>query len=144
MTVKLEFEGLDAFEKALVDTITRKYPEEAKAFLHQCGAELMEDAEKRTPVGTEKKRKTQRLANRWRLTRAKKSRGQDEVFVEVGNTARHAHLIEDGHRIIGKDGSEHGFQPGVHMLKTAAERMDKSFKPKLDAWLDKVLEELRL
>lgn len=144
MSVRFEFEGLDAFEKALVDTITKKYPEEAKKFLHQCGTELMEDAKKRTPVGTEKKAKSKRLANKWRTSKGKKRRRNNEVYVEVKNNAPHAHLIEDGHRIVGKDGSEHGFCPGVHMLRTAAERMDKSFKPKLDAWLDRVLEELKL
>lgn len=144
MSVKFKFEGLDAFEKALVDTITKKYPEEAKEFLHECGKELMEDAKRRTPVGTEKKAKTKRLINKWRTMKAKKRRRNNEIYVEVKNNAPHAHLIEDGRRIIGKDGSEHGFKKGEHMLKNAAERMDKNFKYKLEAWLDKMLEELKL
>lgn len=144
MSVRFNFKGLDTFEKTLVDTITKKYPEEAKEFLHQCGKELMEDAKRRTPVGTEKKAKTKRLINKWRTLKAKKRRRNNEIYVEVKNNAPHAHLIEDGHRIIGKDGSEHGFKPGVHMLRNAAGRMDKNFKHKLEAWLGKMLEELKL
>lgn len=144
MSVKFTFKGLDAFEKTLVGTITKKYPEEAIAFLDKCGQEILEDAKKRTPVGTEKKPKSKRLINCWKMTKAKKKRRYDEIFVEVRNTAPHAHLIEDGHRIVTKNGEEKGFKQGVHMLKTAAEKMDKNFKLKLDAWLDKVLRELKL
>lgn len=140
--VKFELTGLDEFEKTLVDMIEIKYPEEVKKILYEIADELKEEAKRRTPVGTENKSKSKKLINSWKVGRVKNVKG--EFFIEVKNTAPHAHLIEDGHRIVGKDGSTHGWWEGKHMLLVSVKKLEERLEPRLQAWLNRMLEELSL
>lgn len=142
MSVKFELSGLDEFEKTLIDMIEVKYPEEVKKILYELAEELKEEAKRRTPIGTKKKSKTKRLANKWKVGKVRKANG--EFYIEVKNTAPHAHLIEDGHMIVGKDGSTHGWWEGKHMLLVSVKKLEERLEPRLQAWLNKMLEELRL
>lgn len=142
MSVKFDLTGFDEFEKTLVDMIEVKYPEEVKKILYELADELKAETVKRTPVGTEKKAKTKRLANKWKVGRVRKHKG--EFYIEVYNNAPHAHLIEDGHRIVGKDGSDHGWWEGKHMLLISTKQLEERLEPRLQAWLNEMLEELSL
>lgn len=140
--VDFKLSGFDEFEKTLVNMIEVKYPEEVKKILYELADDLKAEAVKRTPVGTEKKAKSKRLANRWRVGRVRKEKG--DFYIEVYNNAPHAHLIEDGHRIVGKDGSDHGWWEGRHMLLISTKQLEERLEPRLQAWLNEMLEELSL
>ena len=57
--------------------------------------------------------------------------------VRVYSTAPHAHLIEEGHRMVLHDGTEVGFVPGHHVFEVAA----KGFEPQYLEDVDKMLDE---
>lgn len=142
MSIKFDLTGFDELEKTLVDMIEVKYPEEVRKMLYELADDLKAEAAKRTPVGTEKKAKSKKLANKWRVGRVKKEKG--DFYIEVYNNAPHAHLIEDGRRIVGKDGSDHGWWEGRHMLLISTKQLEERLEPRLQAWLNETLEELSL
>lgn len=142
MSIEFKLSGLNEFEKTLVDMIEVKYPEEVKKILYELADDLQSEVAKRTPVGTEKKAKTKRLANKWKVGRVRKEKG--EFYIEVYNNSPHAHLIEDGHRVVGKDGSDHGWWEGRHMLLISTKMLEERLEPRLQGWLNEMLEELAL
>jgi hypothetical protein len=152
MSIDFKLSGFDEFEKTLVDMIEVKYPEEVKKILYELAEELREKAKEKTPVGTRKYfysggrkrkiRKSSRLRNSWKVGRVRQKNG--EFFIEMYNNAPHAHLIEDGHRIVGKDGSDHGWYHGKHMLLVSTKQLEERLEPRLQAWLNEMLEELSL
>jgi len=137
-----EIKGLDAFERTLLKTLEVKYPEEVKKKLLELANELKEDVAAKTPLGPGKKAKSKRLRYRWKVGKVRK-KGK-ELFIEVRNTAPHAHLVEDGHRIVTPDGVTIGYVEGKHMLLVSTKQLEKRLTPNLQAWLNKLLGELVL
>jgi len=138
----LEIKGLDAFERTLIKTLEIKYPEEVKKKLVELAEELKEAAQARTPIGPDKKPKSKRMKYRWKVGKVRKK--GNELFIEVKNTAPHAHLVEDGHRMVTKDGKTVGYVEGKHMLLISVRQLEENLTPKLQAWLDQMLRELAL
>lgn len=68
--------------------------------------------------------------------------GKLTVRVYSNKIAPHAHLIEFGHRIVGKDGTEHGFQPGYHVFEKATPEVETQFNTIVAAEFEKMLEKL--
>ncbi|MDF2546142.1 MAG: hypothetical protein K0R93_1040 [Anaerosolibacter sp.] len=130
-------EGLDGFEKTLIDTLEKKYPKEVEKQLIRLAKELKDSVAAKTPVGTEKKTSSKRLKKNWRVGKVRKK--GNELFIEVYNKAPHAHLVEDGHRTV--DG---GFVEGKHMLLISVKQLEQRLTPKLQAWLNQMLKELEL
>ena len=63
--------------------------------------------------------------------------------VRVYSTAPHAHLIEEGHRMVTHDGREVGFVKGHHVFELAAEDFEPEYYTDLDEMLDEeVVEKL--
>lgn len=140
--MEYKIEGLDAFERTLLRTLEVKYPEEVEKKLTELANELMEAAQARTPIGPDKKPKSQRMKYRWRVGKVRKK--GDEFFIEVKNTAPHAHLVDDGHRMVTKDGKTVGYVEGKHMLLISVRQLEENLTPKLQAWLNQMLRELAL
>lgn len=61
--------------------------------------------------------------------------------IRVYSYAPHAHLIEDGHRMVTHDGREVGFVKGYHVFEVAAEGFEPEFYTDLDDMLDEELVE---
>ena len=61
---------------------------------------------------------------------------EDSQAVRVYSSAHHAHLIENGYRLILPNGREWGFMPGKHVFEIAA----RNFEPQYYADLDDFLE----
>ena len=62
--------------------------------------------------------------------------------VRVYSTAPHAHLIEDGHRMVSHDGRELGFVPGMHIFEVSGKDFQPEFLADIDEMLDEVVKEL--
>ncbi len=88
-------------EKALNRTL-KKYDDKAEAVLTAMGRVARNKVKARTPVGKKEKSK-QRLKNTWRLQNVKEF-GKAKV-VRVISTAPHAHLVEQGHKIVTRERS---------------------------------------
>lgn len=63
--------------------------------------------------------------------------------IRVYSYAPHAHLIENGHRMVTHDGREVGFVKGHHVFELAAEDFEPEYYTDLDEMLDEeVVEKL--
>lgn len=151
-----EIYGFDAFEKTLFNMIEVKFPQEVEKVILQIAERLYDKAVARTPVGDgyhyrnwrgkrrrRKKPKSKVLKNRWKIGKVRRKRG--EWYIEVKNSAPHAHLIEDGHKIKNrKDGPVLGFVPGQKMLQISVKEIEAELPGHLRGWLDRMMRELEL
>lgn len=143
----LELVGFDEFEKTLVQTIEVKFPKEIEKILFKIANKLYQRVYRKTPVsdkeyfysGGRKVRKTasKRMKNRWKIGKVKKKQGQ--FYIEVKNTAPHAHLVENGH--IAPNGT---FVKGLKILEINVKELEKELPMDLRAWLNQMLKELEL
>ena len=67
---------------------------------------------------------------------------KDLMAVRVYSSAPHAHLVEDGHRMVTHDGWEVGFVPGYHVFEVSGKDFEPQYLADLDDYLDEVVEEL--
>lgn len=75
--------------------------------------------------------------------RGKPYQAEDGSYrIRVFNNMPHAHLIEDGHRIIGKDGSEHGFKPGYKVMQKAEKEVEAVWNDLLEEQINKVIDKM--
>jgi len=145
------FEDLvKAFKKAL-----NKYPEKVDAVL-MAGAKLAQTKTKAgTPVG-----KTKKLRSSWRVKKPKQYRFTKVVRIQ--SNAPHAHLVEQGHRIvhngrIRQGGRElnvvqravrgikvGGMVEGKRMLQKAMDNITSTFNKDVDKMMENLLGELEL
>lgn len=61
--------------------------------------------------------------------------------VRVYSYAPHAHLIEDGHRMVTHDGREVGFVKGHHVFEVAAKDFEPVFYTDLDDFITEEVDE---
>lgn len=62
--------------------------------------------------------------------------------VRVYSSAPHAHLIEEGHRMVTRDGREVGFVRGHHVFETAGKEFEPQYLMDIDDFLDEEVERL--
>ena len=62
--------------------------------------------------------------------------------VRVYSTAPHAHLIEEGHRMVTHDGREVGFVPGHHVFETAGREFETQYLVDVEDFLDEEVRSL--
>jgi HK97 gp10 family phage protein len=133
----IEFKGLDEFT-AQLQTLRKKYPDEAEKELRKLGLMLKKKAISKTPpIGGETRKDKYALKKCYHLSATKQ--GGSTIFVEFNSSSPHFHLVERGHRNVGKDGKEHGFTPGVHMVENSMNEMDKEVPEELSNWMGKMI-----
>ena len=107
------------------------YSKKEKKFLQKEGSKL------RSRTKKEAKRVGKKTGNYLKsLKRGKVYRYHGSQAVRVYSSAHHAHLIENGYRLILPNGREWGFMPGKHVFEIAA----RNFEPQYYADLDDFLE----
>jgi len=62
------------------------------------------------------------------------------VRVYAGRPANHAHLLNDGHRIVDKNGKEHGFAKGLHFFESGADMYEGEYYKDTQDFLDDMLD----
>lgn len=62
----------------------------------------------------------------------------------VYSTMPHAHLIEHGHIIVGRDGKEKGFKDGYYVFENAASNFEKDYEEEAEKFMDEIIGELWL
>lgn len=107
-----EFEGLDELERDLADAIG-EYPVTMRAGLRKVANDFKKSCKARTPDGTTSKDASKKL--RKKIGVRMKEDGVASLAL-VYNSARHFHLVEDGHNLV-KGGVTIGFVPGKHMME---------------------------
>ena len=129
------------FDVTELDTFARNMQRSAQQFQRKQKTFLLKE-------GTKLKRKT---VSRARTLGRKtgnyiKSIKRGKVYeydgaqaVRVYSTAPHAHLIEEGHRMVLHDGTEVGFVPGHHVFEVAAKGFEPQYLEDVDNMLDEAV-----
>lgn len=115
-------EGLDEFEKKLVQIISHDYPREFEQMVIQVANDLQTATADITPVDTT------HLQENWFVGELVK-RGND-YYIEVYNNVEYAEPVEYGHRT--KKG---GFVEGAHMMELSVELLKIQLPSYLRDWL---------
>lgn len=115
-------EGLDEFEKKLVQIISHDYPHEFEQMVIQVANDLKDATADITPVDTSY------LQENWFVGELVK-RGND-YYIEVYNNVEYAEPVEYGHRT--KKG---GFVEGAHMMELSVELLKVQLPSYLRDWL---------
>lgn len=115
-------EGLDEFEKKLVQIISHDYPREFEQMVIQVANDLKDATADITPVDTS------HLQENWFVGELVK-RGNN-YYIEVYNNVEYAEPVEYGHRT--KKG---GFVEGAHMMELSVELLKMQLPSYLRDWL---------
>ena len=127
---------LDAYARELERT-ARDAPKTQKKFMRQEGSKLLRRTKseaKRVKVKTGNYKKS--------IKRGKVYEYDGAQAIRVYSTAPHAHLIEDGHRMVTHDGREVGFVPGMHVFEVAGKGFEPEYLADIDDMLDEAVKEL--
>ena len=127
---------LDAYARELERT-AREAPKTQKKFMRQEGSKLLRRTKseaKRVKVKTGNYKKS--------IKRGKVYEYDGAQAIRVYSTAPHAHLIEDGHRMVTHDGREVGFVPGMHVFEVAGKGFEPEYLADIDDMLDEAVKEL--
>lgn len=131
----LEMQGLDDLESSLLEMTQQQQPTETKKFLRKQGTKL-----KRLTIKKAKSLVNKKTGNYLKgIKRGKPYKYQSkEMAIRVYNSMPHAHLIEDGHRIVTKNGEEVGFKRGKKVFKKSLNEFEEKFIEDVKDWLDEV------
>lgn len=113
--------------------VARKLPDAEKQMLKEEGRKLRKktkDGIKRAMLG----KKTGNYRKSIKLGKVYKYHGVQAV--RVYSSAPHAHLIEEGHRMVTHDGREVGYVPGYFIFQVAAKEFTPELVEDLNRWLD--------
>lgn len=101
------------------------------AILNKAGNKAVRRLKEETPVDTGFMRKS------WRSAPAVKNKA-NEVKKAIVNTADYASYVNDGHRIVNKDGETVGLVEGKYMLEKALSHADKDIAKAFEEEVRKV------
>lgn len=107
------------------------YSKKEKKFLRQEGSKLLRKTKK------EAKRVGKKTGNYQKsIKRGKPYAYRRSNAIRVYSYAPHAHLIEEGHRMVTHDGQEVGFVQGHHVFEVAARDFEPQYLMDLDDFLE--------
>lgn len=113
---------------------------EAKKFLRKSGNKL-----KNRTLKVAKSKINKKTGNLFKgIKRGKpykyKVDGSMSIRVYGGSPASHAHLLNNGHRIVDKNGKEHGFAKGYHFFEGGADMYEPEFYKDTEEFIDDMLD----
>lgn len=119
--------------------IARENPKKANKFLNSQGNKL-KNATKRVA-----KKKVEQRSGKY-LESIKRGKyytyaGKSTHAIRVYSSARHAHLIENGHVVV-SNGVEVGFREGKHVFSDAKREFEPKFVDAIEDFLDEIATEV--
>lgn len=136
-----DFREFTEFEEELLDLAKElNNGKEAKKFLRKTGTKL-----KNRTVKVAKSKINKKTGNLFKgIARGKPYKyyvdGSLAVRVYPKNPANHAHLLNNGHRIVDKNGKEHGFAKGYHFFEDGADMYEEEYYKDTEDFLDDLLD----
>jgi len=125
-----------AFEKSLMKLANDTMPKESKKFLRDEGAKL----KKKTSAKAKQKVKKDTGNYHKSIKRGKVYKYDGDLSIRVYSSAPHAHLIEEGHRQVTKDGKEVGFVKGKHVFEESEKQFQNEYFSDAQNFIDDVLD----
>lgn len=136
-----EFEGLEELERDLRKAI-KKCPVKAKETLKLLGRDFRKAAYHK--ANSELKPHTRKAGDKKGAIKRKwdsKVIGEGvEMTALIWNSARHFHLIENGHNLV-KNGKIIGFVPGKHIMEKTRNDYKDIVPEKFEEMIDEILKE---
>ena len=119
--VDFDLKGLDKFGDSLLK-LCDVYLDTAEKHLKKAGNKLKSTAKNNTPdSGFDHKKK---LKDSWRGEI--QGYGANDLEYQLRNTAPHYHLVERGHKQVGRDGKTKGFVQGKFFLEQSVQEFNSS------------------
>lgn len=134
----IDFSGMDAMTKRLMDLAVKKMPKESKKFLKEEAMKLKKNISIRAKSSSIKKKSGAYFKS---IKRGKIYTYQGKLSIRAYSTDPKAHLIEYGHRIVDKNGIEHGFQAGHHVFKQSQVQFESVYKADCKEFFNGLLNE---
>lgn len=133
----LEFtiEGIDELEKDIREAL-EQYPATMKEGLKDIAKDFRKSVRAKTPDGKNHKGDASK-----KLRRKFGIKVMDDgltTLALVYNSARHFHLVENGHNLV-KDGVTIGWVPGKHMMQQTREEFKDEVPERFEKLCDEVL-----
>lgn len=125
--------ALDNFARQMQQT-SSSFQRRQKTFLRKEGSKLRSQTKKQARTV---KRKTGNYLKS--IRRGKVYSYDGALAVRVYSYAPHAHLVEEGHRMVTHDGREVGFVLGHHVFEIAGSAFAPQFVQDIDQMLDEVV-----
>lgn len=128
-------EGMEELERDLTEAI-HKYPETMTLGLKKIARDFKKSVKARTPDGSDHKGDSStKLINKFGTKTIKDGVA---TAVLVYNSARHFHLVENGHNLV-RNGETVGFVPGQHMMEQTRKEYEGIVPRRLEELCDKEL-----
>ncbi|OHW62910.1 hypothetical protein EUAN_06940 [Andreesenia angusta] len=133
-----DFRELSEFENDLLDAAQEfEKGKHAKAFLRKEGSKLNRENKKQAKsAGIGKK--TGNFIKGFKRGKIYKFNGS--LCIRGYSKAPHAHLLNNGHRIVGRDGQEKGFKPGKRFLEKSKKNFEGEFEKDIQDFIDELLD----
>lgn len=139
-----EFAELSDFTKDVIRIAETEFPKELKSFLKGEANKQKKIMVKKakSEVGTSKGSKKDWIPDKSYHRKIKSGKvykydGND--CVRAFNSSPHGHLIENGHRMVTKDGREVGFVQGKHIVKKSSEDFKDEFAKDVEDFAENIL-----
>jgi hypothetical protein len=118
----LDFSQLDEWNRNL-ESIERDFPRESKQMLQRVGNKA------KSIVSKKAKELVKKDTGRYHksIKRGKVWDAAGGLNIRVYSTDEKKFLIENGHRIVDKNGVEHGFQPGTKVFEKSERDVSDNF-----------------
>ena len=124
---------LSAYSRQLLNAASRENPQRIRQFMRKEGSKLRTKTKKTARSKVKKKSGNFQKS----ITRGKPYRYGSDDAIRVYSASAHAHLIEDGHRIV-RNGRELGFVPGKKVFRTAQDEFQPTFERDVDGLCDEL------
>lgn len=139
--LEFEIEGLEELERDLTKAI-QTAPEKAKETLKSIGKDFKKSAQKRAnselkPHEREGSEKNKAIKRKWGTKVIDENVGATAL---VWNSARHFHLIENGHNLV-RGGRIVGFVAGKHIMEKTRNEYETIVPQRFEEMIDEVLKE---
>ena len=136
---------LTDFGQEILEVATKDMPKLTERFMKSEAQRLRNKAKKkaRTELKSHKAKEGKSYIERMKAGKKVYAYGDAKYNVMVYNTAPHAHLIEDGHKMVTHKGEIIGFVPGKHILENSTIAFEETFLKDIETKLaSKVIKEM--
>ena len=136
MSDEFDISEFTAFEKNLIKLANDTMPKESKKFLREEGTKL-----KKKTLAKAKEKVKKNSGNYFKsIKRGKVYKYDGDLSIRTYSGSPHAHLIENGHRIVDSEGNEHGFKEGEHVFEEAERQFQGEYFSDAQNFINEVLD----
>ncbi|NGM81290.1 HK97 gp10 family phage protein [Paenibacillus sp. 7124] len=127
---------LDAFARQLLEIAEETMPRETKKFLRQEGLKLTRLVRNNAKSSGIEKESGNYFCS---IKRGKIYKFDGNLSIRAYSNDPKAHLLEHGHRNVGKDGSEHGFTKGYKVFKRSQQEFERQYLDDCEEFINDLL-----